>query len=196
MIILGAGGHAKVVIAAAHAAGMNIDGIYDDSPEKQGADIFGVPILGPISSAPTDAEAVIAIGSNAVRAELANRLNLNWTTIIHPTAWVHESVEIGPGTVIFAGAVIQPDAKIGRHAIINTCASVDHDCIVGAFAQISPGVALAGSVNIGQGAFIGTGASIIPGVSIGSGAVLGAGGVATRDLPANSLAVGVPAKVI
>lgn len=194
LILLGASGHAKVVIAALREAGRDVSACYDDDQALWGKQILGVPIA-PGAEAPTGAPAVIAIGNNAVRKKLAETLDLDWQTVVHPRAWVHESVTLGEGTVVFAGAVIQPDTAIGRHSIVNTGASVDHDGVIGDYVHLAPGVHLAGGVTIGEGSFLGVNAGVIQYRRVGAWTTVGAGGIVVRDLPDHVTAVGVPARV-
>jgi sugar O-acyltransferase (sialic acid O-acetyltransferase NeuD family) len=199
IVIIGAGGHAKVVAATALAMGIAIDGIYDDDPEKRGRDILKIPVLGPLSDMDKrgSLKAVLAIGDNATRKRLSDRfIHSEWITLIHPSAFVHPSVTLGRGTVVFANAVVQPDTHIGDHCIINTGATVDHDCTIGDFCHIAPGVNLAGDVHIQEGVFLGIGSSVIIGKRIGEWATVGAGGVVIRDIPSHSVAVGIPAKIL
>ena len=199
IIVVGAGGHAKVVISTVLAAGMSIAAIYDDAREKWGCKISGFKVSGPLTMI-DDSEgqsAIIAVGDNLSRNKIALRFKkLKWVNVVHPSAFVHPSVRLGNGTVVFAGAVIQPDALMGEHCIVNTGATVDHDCEIGSFAHISPGVNLAGSVNVGEGVFIGIGSAVIIGVRIGEWTTIGAGSAVIGDLPSNSVSVGVPARVI
>ena len=193
--VLGAGGHAKVVIATIEASGCQVGAVFDDREERWGKTILGYRIGGPIeAAAATGDRAVIAMGVNAARRELAQRVGCNWASLAHPSAQVHRSVELGAGTVVFAGAVIQPDTTIGQHVIINTSASVDHDCEIGDFAHVGPGTRLAGNVLIGEGALVGVGTSVIPGRSVGSWSVVGAGAAVVTDMPDGSVWAGVPAK--
>lgn len=197
--VIGAGGHAKVVISTLRAAGFEVVGVYDDDPSKQGHRVAEVPILGSVAQIhPGATEAlVIAIGNNAQRRHVAERLSfVPWRTVVHPHAYVHESVKIGPGTVVFAGAVIQPDTIIGRHCIINTGATIDHDCSLGDFTHVAPGCHLAGEVDLAEGVFMGIGSVVIPGISIGEWTTVGAGGVVVTGLPPHQVAVGVPAKAV
>lgn len=199
--IIGAGGHAKVVIGTARAMECaDPIGVLDDDPARVGSEVLGVPVLGAIdveTVARLGVErAVLAIGNNRVRAELAARLagHVAWATLIHPSAVVAPTAHIGEGAVVFAGAVIQPDAVIGRHAIVNTGATIDHDCVIGDFAHIAPGVHLAGNVHIGEGAFMGIGSCAVPGVRVGNWATVGAGGVVIADVPPSVMVKGVPAR--
>lgn len=199
VIVVGAGGHAKVVVSVILAAGMKIAAIYDDDPEKWGWEISGYKVLGPLSAIDDTGRgpAIMAIGDNSLRKKLVSRFKrLSWIKVIHPAAYVHPSVRIGAGTVVFAGAVVQPDSLIGEHCILNTGATIDHDCIIGNYAHISPGVNLAGSVSISEGVFIGIGSAVIIGVKIGEWTTVGAGSAVIKELPSNAVAVGVPAKVI
>lgn len=197
--VIGAGGHAKVVISTLQTAGYTIEGVFDDDPAKWGTTVLGVPVIGAIHqvSEAGFTEAIIAIGDNAVRQKLARQLrNLRWQAVVHPQAWVHPSATIGAGSVVFAGAVIQPEARIGEHVIINTGATVDHECIVSDFSHVAPGAHLAGRVVVEEGVFVGMGCNVIQGCRIGAWTIVGAGAVVVRNLPAYATAVGVPARVI
>ncbi|GGL75084.1 hexapeptide transferase [Deinococcus aerolatus] len=196
ILVVGAGGHAKVVIATLRAAGLDVAGVLDDRAESWGTSILGCSVLGGLDQLERLADrAVIAIGSNAARLDIATRFpDTEWTSAIHPAATVHESVRVGPGTVIFAGAVIQPDTVLGRHVIVNTGATVDHDCVLGDYAHAAPGVHLAGTVRLEEGVFLGVGCAVTPGITVGRWTTVGAGGVVVRSLPANAVAVGIPAR--
>ena len=199
LVILGAGGHAKVVLATAMAAGWSCLSLYDDDASKQGQEILGVTISGQLPSADLfpDCWAVIAFGGNALRKQVAHRYpTLRWATVVHPSAVVHESVRLGFGTVVFAGCVIQPDTVIGSHCIINTSTSVDHDCQLGDFVHVAPGANLAGSVILGSEVFLGIGVSVIPGVRIGEATIVGAGACVVGNLASQITAIGVPARKI
>jgi sugar O-acyltransferase (sialic acid O-acetyltransferase NeuD family) len=197
VVVLGAGGHAKVVISALKASGWDIAAIYDDDATKHGQMFHGVEVRGPVKglALPRSTRAVIAIGDNLLRRAIASHFEFDWIAVIHPAAWVDPSATIEPGAVVCAGAIVQPGCQIGRHAIINTLAGVDHDCRVGAFAHVAPGAHLAGGVQIGAGTLVGAGASAIPGVRVGEDTLIGAGAVVTRSIPSDVCAVGVPARV-
>jgi sugar O-acyltransferase (sialic acid O-acetyltransferase NeuD family) len=194
--VIGGGGHAKVVIRALQESGYLVEAVYDDSPEKRGRRVAGVPVVGPVSQIAERGRiaAVIAVGDNAMRRDLASKLDLEWIIVVHPRAFVDKSAKIGQGTVICAGAVIQPEAVLGQHVIVNTGASIDHDCRIGDFVHLAPGAHLAGEVSVEEGALVGTGASVTPRRMIGAWSILGAGAVAIHDVPARTTAIGVPAR--
>jgi sugar O-acyltransferase (sialic acid O-acetyltransferase NeuD family) len=196
LVVIGSGGHAKVVIATAQAAGWTVTAIADDDPATHGRRVLGIAVGGTTAAilADPDALAVLAIGSNRARARLGGSARCRFATIVHPSAVVHATVLLAPGTVVFAGAVIQPDTVVGAHAIVNTAASIDHDCAIGDFVHVAPGVRLAGNVTLGEGAFLGIGSCAIPGVTIGAWTTVGAGASVVHDLPADVTAVGVPAR--
>jgi sugar O-acyltransferase (sialic acid O-acetyltransferase NeuD family) len=200
ILILGAGGHAKVVADILLARGEVVAGLLDDAPARWRTMQLGVPVLGAIDSwrehDPTGL--VIGIGDNRARRDVAARLGAaaqdRWRSAVHPAATLAPSVRLGRGVVVAAGVVVNPDAELGDHAIVNTAASVDHDCVVGAYAHIAPGARLAGGVTVGAGALVGIGAVVLPGCAIGAWAVVGAGAVVARDIPPNVVAKGVPAR--
>lgn len=194
--ILGAGPHAKVVIATARSAGFDALEVHDDDRARWGATLAGVPIVGAIRDVldRADATAVIAIGDNQTRHRLAAAARCRFQTLIHRTAHVEPSVTLGDGSVVFAGAVIQPDTVIGAHAIINTSASVDHDCKLGAVVHVAPGARIAGIVSVGDGVLIGVGAVVAPMLAIGAWARVGAGAAVVRDVTPGATVVGVPAR--
>lgn len=199
-LIIGAGGHGKVVADALVSAGMPLIGFVDDDPEIIGQRILRFPVLGKIDQwLEYDFEGtVIAIGNNYIRRSIQERMEIrgrpNWITVTHPKAIVSNTVKIGTGTVILAGAIVNPDSVIGQHTIINTGATVDHDCVIGDFVHIAPGVHLAGGVQIDDNTLIGIGSAIIPGIHVGNDTTVGAGAVITKDVPARVTAKGIPAR--
>jgi sugar O-acyltransferase (sialic acid O-acetyltransferase NeuD family) len=199
VVVLGAGGHAKVVIGTLLAAGFRISGAYDDEPSKRGTSVLGVPVVGRLDAlvGAGPSAAVIGIGDNRARAAVARRFpDLQWVAVADPQAVVHPSARLGAGTVVFAGAVIQPDAVLGAHVIVNTGATVDHDCVLGDFVHVGPGSHLSGGVRLGDGAFLGIGSAVIPNREVGAWTVVGAGAVVVRDLAGGVTAVGVPARPV
>jgi len=195
--VVGAGGHAKVVVSTLLAAGCTVEGLFDDDLRKLGTEVLGVRVVGTVGEAQRMApgRGVLAIGDNRARRELAARFpGWEWIPVIHPRAYVDRAAVVGPGTVVFAGAVVQPEARIGAHAVVNTGANVDHDCLVEDYAHLAPGLNLAGRVCVEEGALVGVGVSVIPGVRIGAWSVVGAGAAVIRDVAAGSTVAGVPAR--
>lgn len=197
LLIIGAGGHGKVVAEAALAVGLQPI-LLDDDASKQNAVMGGCKVQGTIRDAfkHPRAKAIIALGDNGLRRDFAERLGLDWISIIHPSAVVSKTAKIEPGAFVAANAVIGPDARIDRHAIVNTSAVVDHDVVIGAFSHIAPGAVLTGGVCVGEEVLIGAGATTIPCLHIGDRATVGAGAVVVRDLPCGVVAVGTPARPI
>jgi sugar O-acyltransferase (sialic acid O-acetyltransferase NeuD family) len=198
VLIIGAGGHAKVVADIFLCQGVRVLGFLDDDPSTWGKTLLGLPILGHSSTAQDHAPdgLILGIGDNQARSKLAERVwvaGVPWVTAIHPSATIAASVRLGQGVVVAAGVVINPDTVIGDHVIINTGATVDHDCVIEDYAHIAPGVHLCGGVRMGRGTLVGVGASAVPCVSIGEWAVIGAGAAVVKDIPGHVSAMGVPA---
>ncbi len=194
--VIGAGGHARVVIATARRLGLDPVGLFDDDPATHGRRVDGVLVLESVSriAAHPPLPAVLAIGDNRTRQRLASELDLEWQTLVHPMALVEENATVGAGTIVMAGAVVQPGSVVGRHVIVNTGASVDHDCRVGDYCHVAPGVHLSGGVILEEGALLGVGSAVVAERRVGRWAVVGAGAAVVKDLPEETVAVGVPAR--
>ena len=196
IIVIGAGGHSKVVISALRASGQKPIAVLDDDPNKHGSLILEVPVRGArnlLREIRADG-VVMAIGNNRTRKRIASELDVAWVSVIHPSAEVDPTARVGAGTVVFAGAIIQPDTVLGEHSIINTGASVDHDCIIGDFTHLAPGVRLAGDVHVGEGTLMGIGSVAIPGVRIGNWVTIGAGAAVIANIESDTVASGLPAR--
>lgn len=196
MHIIGAGGHAKVVLDILLESDHEIDGIWDENSAIKS--FLGYPIIGNFAAfkAQTSDQVIIAIGNNLIRKKLAGQLMHNIAIAIHPKSSVSNLSEVGIGSMVMANSTINAGTIVGKYVIVNTNASVDHDCIIGDFVHISPNVALGGNVNVGEGSHIGLGANVIQGVKIGKWATIGAGAVIIRDVPDNAVVVGNPGRII
>lgn len=203
LVILGSGGHAKVVVDIVELAGeYDILGLLDDY-KPAGSAVCGYPVLGSLEllrDLSADA-AVAAIGDNAVRERIVQRASafapgLTFATVVHPRAVIARSAALGEGTVVMAGAVVNADTVIGRHCIINTNASVDHDVVLGEYVSVAPRAATGGGVRIGSHASIGIGATLIHGIAIGEHTVIGAGSTVVGSIESYSVAYGTPARRI
>ena len=201
-IVLGGGGHARVVVDALRTLGMPILGFTD--PAGEGRTVEGVDCLGDdrvLDRYPPDV-VVLANGLGSVtatthRAALFDRVrarSYRVPSFAHPGALVADSAVLAEGAQVMAGAVIQPGCRIGENAIVNTRAAVDHDCTIEPHVHVAPGATISGGVSVGRGSHVGTGASVIQGVRIGAGSVVGAGAVVVRDVPDGVTVMGVPAK--
>ena len=194
LIIIGASGHGKVVADIAALNGYkDIVFLDNDSNIKNCA---GYPVLGPDTmTSELDGDVFIAVGKAETRKKLMERdANRNFPVLIHPSAVVADSSEVGVGSVVMAGAVINPGARIGKGCIINTSSSVDHDCVVGDYVHISVGAHLSGTVVVGTGTWIGAGAIVSNNVDICADCVIGAGAVVIKDITEPGTYVGVPAR--
>ena len=203
LLILAAGGHAKVVAETALASGAVSRVAFLD--DRHLNPVLGWPVLGHLEQAlePFIQEqfpaALVAIGHAATRLRWLAQLRsagYELPLLIHPSAWVSPSAQIGPGSVVFAHATVQAQAIIGTSAILNTGSSVDHDSHICDGVHICPGARLAGEVQVGTRSWIGIGASVIQQVRIGADVTIGAGAAVVRDLPDGVTAVGVPARVL
>lgn len=201
LIIMGSGGHAKVVLEAARAR--NPDRritLLDDDPSAADRTILGVKVSGTrdwLSENASNTAVALGIGDNAARLALLDWLVAQGRaveTVIHPSAIVGATVEIGDGAFLAAGSIAIADATIGRGAILNTACSVDHDCVIGDGVHIGPGVRLCGNVTVGARSLIGVGSAVRPRVTVGSDVVVGAGSAVVADIPDGSVVAGCPAR--
>ncbi|MCB9838346.1 MAG: acetyltransferase [Phycisphaeraceae bacterium] len=199
LLIIGGGGHAKVVAEAALLAGWRISGFLDDDPAASlGATAERLGALVSIGQRELTRRhpSIIALGDLRLRRDCISRIEGEYATVIHPGAIVAPSATIGPGVFIGPGAIVHTDARIGAHCTVNSGAIVEHDVILGDNAHLAPDAALGGSVHVGSGTLIGLGARVLPGVHIGADAIVGAGAAVIRDTPDGACVVGVPATAI
>ncbi|MGG5811558.1 acetyltransferase [Falsiroseomonas sp. CW058] len=197
-LVLGAGGHARPVIEALHAAGHQVAGLLDDAP---GGAVLGHPRLGTLADldrlAGKGFAVVVAIGANGLRALLGARcvaLGLPLPPVVHPSALLSPSATLSDGAQVMARAVVGPGAIIGPLALVNTGAIVEHDCAIGAAAHLGPGAVLCGGVRVGAEALVGAGAVVRPGTVIGAGAVIAPGAAVAEDVADGARMGGVPAR--
>lgn len=205
LLILGAGGHARVLVAALAASGEVPHGcIAPEAP--RGAWPKEIAYLGQdahiASYAPEDVLLVNGVGSVGVttlRQQLFERWctrGYKFATVIHPRAFIADGVQFGQGAQVMAGAIVQTGAVIGDNVLVNTGAIVDHDCVVGTGSHIATGARLSGGVAVAECVHIGTGAAVIQGIRIGRNSIVGAGAIVIRHTPDNAKLVGNPARVL
>ena len=204
VIVLGAGGHARVLIDALLLLEWDVLGVTVPAEGSFASELLGVSVIGDDEQitryAPLDVRLVNGIGS--VGDASARRLlyeswldrGYRFTTVVHPSVVIARDVTLGEGVQIMAGAVIQTGCRIGANTIVNTASSIDHDCHIGAHCHVAPGTTLSGSVDVGDRTHLGTGAVVIQGVRIGADVLVAAGAVVTRDVEAGQRVQGVPAR--
>lgn len=200
VIIIGAGGHARVIADIITKSNDNVIGFLDDNLSLQEKKIYlDKKVIGTTKDINKykNNYFVIGIGNNNIRENISNDHDLKWYTAIHPSAIIANEVSIEVGSVIMAGSIINTGTKIGKHCIINTRSSLDHDNIIENYVHISPGATLAGTVHIKEKTWICAGATIINNITIAKNNIIGAGSVVIKDInKEDSIYVGVPARKI
>jgi len=205
IIILGGGGHAKVLIDSISSSdSYEIEGVLDKQLKK-GEKVSDVPVLGGDKFLDTCKDAKnnfsLAIGIGSVRAfdkrriiyERYKKQGFDFPIIIHSKAHIAKSVKCRVGTQIMAGSIISSDVEIGENVVIYSGVIIEHDCKIASHCYISPGALLAGRIQIGENSFIGMGARILQGVKIGNFVTVGAGAVVTKNIEDKNTVVGMPA---
>lgn len=194
IILIGSGGHAKVLFEIAQSYGIQIHGVAtleEDIPDF----LSGLPRLTDqdiLSKNPSNTRLINGIGSlpfdrlRQIIYEKFTQCGFKFLSLISKHSVISESASLGDGVNIMAGVVLQAQARIGANTIINTSSSIDHDCIIGKHSHIAPGVTLSGLVAVGNNVHIGTGAIVIQSVSIGDNALVAAGSVIYKNVPANA----------
>jgi sugar O-acyltransferase (sialic acid O-acetyltransferase NeuD family) len=205
LVIVGAGGHGKVVLDVLLAERRYRPvGFVDADPALTDAYVGGLPVLGSINSLTRLRQqhvrhAVVAIGDNRTRLRYASLLReqgFELASAVHPTASVSPSVTVGDNVVVCPQAAVVCEARLGLGTIVNTGAVIDRECLIGDGVHVCPGAVLAGRVRVGRGAFVGIGAQVIQCLTIGRFAVVGAGAAVIDDVPDFTTVVGVPARAI
>lgn len=207
LAIFGAGGQARETlqlvrdINGASPAWDVLGFLVDEGYLGQGT-VHGLPVHGalPWLSAHPEVSLVVAVGSSSARYGIVERLSSrapnSFATLVHPSAWLGDGVEIGHGSLVCAGALLTTDIRVGRHVHVNLACTVGHDAEIRDYATLNQRVSVAGNARVGTGCELGTASCALPGVELGDWTILGAGTVATEDLPANVTAVGAPARIV
>ena len=207
IVVIGFGGHGRVVAAALIAAGRKLVAVTDLHPEAvtnapKNVDVITDEIL---LSRYGPGEVLLALGIGSIRPTLEQGLTrqtvksfldlgYRFTGLQHPAAWVASDAIVSPTAQIHAGVIVQPGTTIGDFSILNTKSSVDHDCLIGSFCHIGPGATLSGNVSVGDGSHLGTGCNVIQGIRIGNSSFVAAGATVVRDVPDHDSVKGLPAK--
>jgi sugar O-acyltransferase (sialic acid O-acetyltransferase NeuD family) len=203
IVILGAGGHGKIVLDICLVSNLPVHGFIDGGKDA-GEIIHGTPVLGGDELLQDtvfveQVSFVVGVGDPRLHRKITEQVTQCgglFETLQHPSATVSPRAKVGEGTVINAGAVINIDARIGRHCILNTRSSVDHDCVVEDSCQICPGATLAGGVHCEQRVYVGSGATVLPFVRIGTGSVIGSGVTVIKDVASDVTLIGSETRIV
>jgi len=205
VVLLGAGGHARVVLDVLRLRGHQVIGVC--APElPAGSQWQGLSALGDDAAleALDPAEIWLVNGIGSIPGSMArwrvqegcSARGYRWLALDHPSSVRAADVSLAEGVQLMAGAVIQPGCRLDAGVVVNTRATVEHDCQLDEHVFVGPGAVLCGDVKAGRGVFIGAGAIILPGIHLGEGAIIGAGAIVTRSVEAGCTAVGSPARTI
>ena len=195
LVIIGAGGHGRVVADIAKKSGAYGEIVFLDDSDAPNEKVCVVGKVCESVKYLEDSDFFVAIGNNRIRADIQTSLEeqgANFAVLVHPNASIGDSVELGKGSAVMAGTVINSWAKIGKGVVINTCSSVDHDCVIDDFTHVSVGAHIAGSVRIGKKVFVCAGVTVINNVNVCDECVIGAGAVVISDVNEKGTYVGVP----
>ena len=204
VVVIGAGGHGKVIADIIIKSQDNVYGFLDDGVDI-GTTIIknkNIKVIGnvedckKIASENPDFEFVIAIGNNEIRKTISEKYNLKYYKAIHPSAQIGLDVMVGEGTVVMANTAINSSTQIGQHCIINTGAIIEHDNVIEDYVHISPNATLCGTVKIGKLTHVGAGTVIKNNTNICENCIIGAGATIVKDIKEEGTYVGVPAKKV
>ena len=195
LVIIGAGGHGRVLTDTAWKIGYREICFADDFASGE---VLGFPVIGGISEIVSlddgKTDFVIGIGNNAARKRIAETYAVNWVSLVHPSAQLAMHTKIAPGTVVLANAVVNACATVGAHCIINTAAIIEHDNVIEDYVHVSPNAALGGTVRVGELTHVGIGVAVKNNTNICGSCVVGAGAVVVKDLTEPGTYIGVPAR--
>jgi len=202
LLIVGAGGHGRVVADTAKAAGIDVYAFVDKEPQDD--TVHGIPVYASLEEALEDnsyeePNFIVAISDNEARAKTYAKMmesGLKPAIVVHPLATVSDLAYVAPGTFVAAQAVVNADASVGENVIVNTAAVIEHDCVVGSHAFIAPLAVMCGNSRIGAYTFMSANATLIPNVKVGEDCLITAGAVVTKSFKDRVRLMGMPAKSV
>ena len=206
-ILLGAGGHASVVLALLRELQCEVLGVSDPSLVAQAINEWqGLPVFddATVLAKHLPTTVFLANGVGFVQTpEPRQRIFHTYAqtgyvfpALVHPFTWVAEDVLVGEGVQIMAGAVVQAGTQLGANTLVNTGARIDHGCQIGPHNHVACGAILCGNVHLETHTLIGVGAVLIQDVSLGSHCTVGAGSVVLHSHGDHQRLVGTPARAI
>ena len=207
ILIYGASGHAKMIVDIIHKTNNYDMRGFVDCYKPINEDVYGYKVVGNLEDIPKLVKELniqciaMGIGENFTRMKKYHQIkevapDIEFVSIIHPTATIAQDVSVTEGTVIMANVVVNANAKIGKVCILNTASTLGHDCIMDDFSSLASGVTVAGGVQIGLCSAICLGARIIQNLTIGDHTVVGAGSIVLKSIGSNKKAFGAPINVI
>ena len=209
LLVVGGGGHARVVIEAAlsRPEEWRVLGFTDPETRDETTEMLGVRRLGSDEAIsfwlgqPGPVWCVLGVGAVGgpgmrpqIAADAGPREKIRWATVVHRAAWLSPSARLGEGTVVMAGAVVNSGATLGAHVVVNTCAVIEHDVRVGDHSQMASGAVIGGGAVIGEATYVGLGARVRDHVTVGSRSLVAMGAVVVRDVGDGLTVAGVPAR--
>ncbi len=206
LLLIGAGGWGREVAAMLCHTNRtdprwDLLGFVDDSAALRGSCVDGHPVIGDVEALRDypDAYCACCVADPAIRMDLvrrAGRFDLRWATLVHHSAIIMDTAAVAEGCIMMPFSAVTAGARLGKHVHVNYHSSIGHDGRLGDYCTLSSYVDVTGKVTLGTGVFVGSGASLLPGVTVGDHAIIGGGALVNRDVPARTVAVGVPARVI
>lgn len=200
LVVVGGGGFAKEVIWLARDCGFTVAGVLDDNVEMHGKTVFGAPVLGSVKDWINYAQYkfIVAIGSPRTRKMVVEKMlaigSPVFASLIHPSVIKSQEVNFGEGCIVCAGMIFTVEITVGQHCIFNLNGTVGHECEIGNFVTVAPMAAISGNVKLEDCVEVGTGAALRQGLTLQRGAMVGMGAVLTKNIPANTIYAGNPAK--
>jgi sugar O-acyltransferase (sialic acid O-acetyltransferase NeuD family) len=208
VVIIGAGDHGRGALeifreASRHGCKYDVLGFLDDSQQKQGVTVGGLPVLGGLDwihdQHRPEIGYVIGIADTRAKQRIAQRLDersITFVSVVHPSAFIANGVRVAPGALINAGVAIAYDTLIEEHTMVNLNATIGHDCVVGRFSTVAPGTNIGGRVRLGEGCDIGLNAAVGKGLQIGEWSSIGPGTVVIKDVAPGQSVFGNPARTV
>jgi sugar O-acyltransferase (sialic acid O-acetyltransferase NeuD family) len=205
-LILGGGGHAKVLVDCLDAIGFNDKCVsFDPDPFIYGKEVNRIG--GGYDSSITDLmnvstrSLIAGLGGSGATRHRATLFRLGLSYGLEPVTMIHPSVRVSPGAPLglllaqrLPGSIVNAGTMIGRNVVVNTAAVVEHDSVIGDHAHVATGAVLADSVTVGEGAHAGCGASAKQSITVREGAIIEAGALVIRDVSPDAGVAGVPAR--